>query len=124
MLKEKNDLKFQIEKLNSEFRTNSKHFEDKITELENRLKETQGINLSLKRLNDEFNENNIKLDADFKEKTQICVQQNVVIQELRDELNRMGITLETSVSDSQLELKSKLDKLSKELNSKCSETLR
>ena len=113
-----------MDSLLDELKSKTKKYDAEIQSLSDLLSTAQKDLSQAKNLNTSLDELNQKLDKDFNKLKQTSDKQFKEIEELTKELEHMKFLHETTSKDSQLELKVKLEKLTKELNAKWTDTLK
>ncbi len=124
LLSECNELRSQLDTLTTELKEATRKYEIETKNLKESLSKTRAdLDLSTKS-NRELNETKKAIENDLSFNKQENVKHKAEIGRLVEELEQMRILHETSEKDSQLDLKIKLDKLTKELNAKWAEQMR
>lgn len=107
-----------------ELKLKTKNYETELKSLSETLIKTRVDLDETKGLNKDLNEFKVKMENDYGCLKNVSDKQVIRIDELERELESSRILYESTSKDSQLELKVRLEKLNKELNSKWQETLR
>lgn len=107
-----------------ELKLKTKNYETELKSLSETLTKTRVDLDETKGLNKDLNEFKAKMETDYGSLKKVSDKQVIRIGELESELESARVLYESTSKDSQLELKVRLEKLSKDLNSKWQETLR
>lgn len=121
---ERNDLRSKLDKLIDELKQKTKKYDTELSALSESLSKSQAEATQLAELNKELNEQKSRADDELAVLRETTTRQVKTIDELSAELDSLRVLSESTMKDSQLELKVKLENLSKELNAKWSETLK
>lgn len=124
LINERNELRTKLDSVLDEYKSKTKLLEDDLKNLQELYEKTKiSLNENLK-LNNELTHSKAKLTSENSSLQNLTGEQKIRILDLEKELEQLRLLFETSSKDSQLELKIRMDKLSKELNAKWSEVLR
>lgn len=121
---ENNEIKCQLDKVLDEYKQKSKYYETELKKLTLDLESTRAtLNDNLSQ-NSDLNGKNSHLSDENKRLRELSINQKVEIEDLTEKLDKFKMLHETSMNDSQLELKVKLEMLNQELNTKWTGTLK
>lgn len=121
---ERNEFKTQLDTLSDQHKALLKNYQTESKNLDELYRKTVDQLNSLQIEFDQLRKSKTKLDIDYSSTRETCEAQKVRIDELTNELEQLKVLFESTNRDSKLELKVKLEKLNKELESKWTEKLR
>jgi DNA repair exonuclease SbcCD ATPase subunit len=124
LMTENNETKAALDKVLDEYKAKTKYYESELKQYRAELESTRsnlGDNVSQ---NLGLSEAKARLEVENKSVKELAAKQKSQLDELIEEFDKFKMLHASTLNDSQLELKVRLEKLSNELNAKWSDTLR
>ena len=123
LMTENNEAKVQLDKVLDEYKQKTKFYENELKLLTKNYEDTSLKLNEQMTFNQELTEHKSKLEREASAFKSLSEQQTLKISGLNEELEKSKFLYESTLNESQIELKVKLDQINKELNSKWSNIL-